>query len=115
MVDTHEQQNGRPDQPAAPSRHTQNDEHNHNDSGHNLLPGSENGIGHMTPVQLADRKQIQACDQQADPPGKSDGMQDQIDLIRQITMDDPADQGKKQGTAETHSRFRHVRSDFRKH
>ena len=55
------------------------------------------GIGHVAPVQLPHREQVEGRDQQTDPAGKGHWMQDDILLRRHRPQGQPAQKLEQQG------------------
>ena len=60
------------------------------------------GIGHVAPVQLPHRDQVEGRDQKTDPTGKGHRMQDDILLRRQGPQGQPAQQFEQQGLPQDH-------------
>lgn len=91
-----------------PSRIVEDGDETHDRDGDEedgAAPSSEEGIGDMSSIQLSHRKEVKGGDEEADPPGISDGMKHHINIFGNLSQDQSLDEGEEKWVCQTDRSF----------
>ena len=93
-----ESKNDEEDDKNKPSRIVKDGNKGHDGNGDKednpALPAKK-GIGDVAPIELSDREEVEGSDKKAHPPRISDGMEDDVVSLRNLTNDDSLNERKK--------------------